>query len=189
MKRIGAAFLALFLLVPSTGMTQEAAPLWSALAKGGHVALMRHALAPGIGDPEGFRIADCSTQRNLNDEGRAQARRTGDAFRRNKVGIAQVISSEWCRCVETAELLKLGQVQKFSALNSFFELRENQDKQMADLRSFLSALDPAGPSLVMVTHQVNISALTGEFPRSGEIIVLKLGGADGFTVAGSIPAL
>ena len=189
MSRIGAALLALLLLVPSAGKAQEAAPLWFALAKGGHVALMRHALAPGIGDPKGFRIGDCSTQRNLNDEGRAQAHRIGDAFRRNKVGIAQVISSEWCRCVETAELLGLGRVQEFSALNSFFQSRGNRDKQMADLRSFLSQLDPAGPSLVMVTHQVNISALTGEFPRSGEIVVLKLGGRDGFAVAGSIPAL
>ena len=182
------ALCVVLLLAPTPAKTADARALWSALAKGGHVALMRHALAPGIGDPEGFRLEACETQRNLNDEGRDQARRTGEAFRHNGVAVGKVLSSEWCRCVETAELMKLAAMEKLPALNSFFESRENESAQTRTVRSMLAQLDLKGASVVMVTHQVNITALTGEYPQSGEIVVLKLGGPDGFSVAGRIPA-
>lgn len=188
--RRGVVILALvLLLLPAAARADDTAALWSALAEGGHVALMRHALAPGIGDPEGFQLDSCDTQRNLNDEGRAQAQRTGAAFRRNGVAVGRILSSEWCRCLETAVLLKLAEVQRFPALNSFFEARENEGKQTRSARATLSKLDPAAPSIVMVTHQVNITALTGEYPQSGAIVVLKPGGPDGFEVIGTIPAL
>lgn len=176
------------LLAPTPAKTADARVLWSSLAKGGHVALMRHALAPGVGDPEGFQLDACETQRNLNGEGRDQARQIGEAFRRNGVAVDKVLSSEWCRCVETAELMKLTAVEKLPALNSFFESRENEPAQTRTVRAMLEQLDPNGASVVMVTHQVNITALTGEYAQSGEIVVLKLGGSDGFTVAGRIPA-
>jgi phosphohistidine phosphatase SixA len=187
MTHTRAVFLALTLLLPWPVAAQDAASLWAALAGGGHVAMMRHALAPGIGDPAAFDLKDCATQRNLNDEGRAQARRTGDAFRRNGVVVARLLSSEWCRCLETAALLKLAKVESFAGLNSFFEGQYDEGDQTRAVRAQLSRLDAAGHSTVMVTHQVNISALTGEYAQSGAIVVLKLGGPNGFKVVGTIP--
>lgn len=163
--------------------------LWAAVAEGGHVALMRHARAPGTGDPDNFRLGDCSTQRNLDETGRDQARRTGDAFREHGVVLGRVLSSQWCRCLETAELLALGTVEPFAPLNSFFGDRARGPDQTEAVRALLADADPDGPSLVMVTHQVNITALTGIFPRSGEIVVLRLGGPEMFETIGSIAAL
>jgi len=179
--------VSVLMLAPSPAAAQDTASLWAALAGGGHVALMRHALAPGIGDPAEFQINDCATQRNLNDEGRAQARRTGDAFRRNGVVVGRLLSSEWCRCLETAALMKLAKVESFAGLNSFFEGQYDEDDQTRAVRDLVSRLDPKGRSLVMVTHQVNISALTGGGAQSGAIVVLKLGGPGGFEVRGTIP--
>ncbi len=189
--RAAAALAALLmLLVPGAApRAAEAEALWQALGEGGHIALMRHAEAPGTGDPAEFALRDCATQRNLDADGRAQARRTGAAFRDRGVTVGRVFSSQWCRCLETARLLDLGPVEELPALNSFFRARERAEAQTAALRAVLAGLDPDGPSHVMVTHQVNITALTGVFPRSGEIVVLRLGGQGGAEVAGRIPAL
>jgi phosphohistidine phosphatase SixA len=185
---IARAVLAAALLVAAApGRADEA--LWAALADGGHVALMRHAEAPGTGDPENFRLEDCSTQRNLDEAGREQARRTGEAFRDHGVAIGRVLSSRWCRCLETAELLELGNVEPFAPLDSFFGDRGRGPDQTAAVRALLADADAEGPSLVMVTHQVNITALTGIFPRSGEIVVLRLGGPQIFETLGAISAL
>jgi phosphohistidine phosphatase SixA len=180
------AVLALALLLGATPTRADEA-LWAALAEGGHVALMRHALAPGTGDPEHFRLDDCGTQRNLDQAGREQARRTGEAFRERGVEIGQVLSSQWCRCLQTAELLALGEA--FPPLNSFFGVRERAPDQTEAVRALLAQADAEGPSLVMVTHQVNITALTGISPRSGEIVVLRLGGPDSFETIGVLAAL
>jgi phosphohistidine phosphatase SixA len=182
------AMLAVALLL-TTGPARADEALWAALADGGHVALMRHALAPGTGDPEGFRLNDCGTQRNLDQTGRDQARRTGKLFREHGVAVGQVLSSQWCRCLETAELLALGEVFPFPPLNSFFGERERGRDQTEAVRAFLASADAEGPSLVLVTHQVNITALTGIFPASGEIVVLRLGGEDIFETIGAIAAL
>jgi broad specificity phosphatase PhoE len=141
----------------------------------GDVLLLRHALAPGIGDPPDFRVDDCATQRNLNDEGRAQARAIGDWLRERGVTAARVYSSQWCRCLETAELLDLGEVTPLPALNSFFETREDREPNLAALREFLSARQPDGRPLVLVTHQVTVSALSGQFVSSGNGVVATLG--------------
>jgi phosphohistidine phosphatase SixA len=186
LKTLTCTVLAL-LLVAEPARGDEA--LWTALADGGHVALMRHALAPGTGDPENFRLDDCSTQRNLDEAGRDQARRTGQAFRERGVEIGQVLSSQWCRCLETAELLALGEVEPFPPLNSFFGARERAPNQTEAVRALLAQADAEGPSLVMVTHQVNITALTGIFPGSGEIVVLSLGGPGIFETIGVLAAL
>ena len=180
--------LAVALLVATVPAHADEA-LWAALADGGHVALMRHAQAPGTGDPENFRLDDCSTQRNLDQTGRDQARRTGEMFRERGVTIGRVLSSQWCRCLETAELLALGEALPFAPLNSFFGERAREPGQTEAVRAFLAEADAEGPSLVMVTHQVNITALTGIFPRSGEIVVLRLGGPDIFETIGAISAL
>ena len=164
--------------------------LWQALANGGHVALMRHAQAPGIGDPAEFDLDDCGTQRNLSEQGRAQAKGIGDRFRANGISSAQVQSSQWCRCLETARLLKLGKVQLNPALNSFFRDDAKESERTVAARALIQAqADEAnnGP-LVLVTHQVNITALTGVFPASGEIVVVKPT-ADGVETIGRIRSL
>jgi phosphohistidine phosphatase SixA len=145
--------------------------LWSALASGQAVAIMRHALAPGTGDPAGFRLDDCSTQRNLSDAGRAQAKAIGDRLRRNGIDQAEVRSSQWCRCLDTAQHLGLGPVEPMPALNSFFGNRSRGPAQTRELREFLIDREADQP-LILVTHQVNITALTGVFPTSGEIVVI-----------------
>jgi phosphohistidine phosphatase SixA len=185
-KALACALMALVLLGASARADEA---LWAALAEGGHVAVMRHARAPGTGDPAGFRLDDCSTQRNLDRTGRDQARRTGQAFRERGVEVARVLSSQWCRCLETAELLALGEVESFPPLNSFFADRASEPAQTQAVRAFLANADAEGPSLVMVTHQVNITTLAGIFARSGEIVVLRLGGPEIFKTIGAISAL
>ena len=172
-------------LTPATAdQPIDAQSLWSALKSGGHIAIMRHALAPGGGDPADFRIDDCSTQRNLSDQGREQAKRTGLAFRSRNIAIGRVLSSRWCRCLETARLLDLASVEPFLALNSFFGRPERRTEQTAALREFVRR-PINGPSLILVSHQVNITALTGIFPSSGEIVVIRPGdGEQGFEVLG-----
>ena len=187
-KALAGGALAVTLLLAAEPARGDVA-LWAALADGGHVALMRHALAPGTGDPEHFRLDDCSSQRNLDQTGREQARRTGQAFRERGVEIGQVLSSQWCRCLETAELLALGEVEPFPPLNSLFGARERAPDQTEAVRALLAQADAEGASLVMVTHQVNITALTGISPRSGEIVVLRLGGPDIFETIGVLAAL
>lgn len=134
--------------------------------------MLRHALAPGTGDPAAFTLGDCSTQRNLSDEGRAQARRIGERFRTNGIESARVFSSQWCRTLETAELLGLGPVQPLPSLNSFFRNYQRSDLQTRTLRQWL-AEQASGEPLVLVTHQVNITALTDVYPASGELVVLR----------------
>lgn len=137
------------------------------------VAIMRHALAPGTGDPANFRLDDCATQRNLDDRGRAQARAAGDAIRAAGIRVDRVLTSQWCRCRETAELLGLGEPEDFPALNSFFEDRSTAGDQTAALKAFLADLPP-DQNVMLVTHQVNITALTGRGVSSGEIFLLRI---------------
>ena len=160
--------------------------LWQSLRDGEAAALMRHALAPGTGDPGNFDIDNCATQRNLSDRGREQARATGERFRRNGIEQAQVYSSRWCRCLETARLMSLGDVQPFAGLNSFFRDRSTEPEQSAATRALIEKhVADNGSPLVLVTHQVNITALTDVFPSSGEIVVVRPA-ADGLQVLGRI---
>lgn len=176
-----------FAIVLCCGMAGAAAAhgspqLWAALRSGAAVALVRHAEAPGTGDPAGFRLDDCSTQRNLSPAGRAQAARLGDSFRRQGIAGAEIRSSAWCRCRDTAAGLALGPVQEAAPLNSFFGDSDAAAERTAALRRLIAGL-PAGKAAVLVTHQVNITALTGVFPRSGEVIVVQ---RDGFAVLGRL---
>lgn len=168
------------------GFTNESeTELWEALRSGGHVVLMRHALAPGIGDPPEFSIVDCSTQRNLSEEGREQAKRIGDRFRVNGIESATVYTSQWCRCVDTAELLGLGLVNELPLLNSFYLDFQRREPQTQKLREWLTKQDLKKP-LVLVTHQVNINALTGAYTDSGEMIIVHRNDAGNFSVVGNI---
>lgn len=155
---------------------------WDSLKTPGAIAIMRHALAPGGSDPAGFTLGECATQRNLDDRGRDQATRTGAALRARGVVFDTVFTSQWCRTRETAELLDVGPVVEAPALNSFFDDRSTRDSQTRDTAQLLG--DTPG-RLMLVTHQVNISALAGRSTRSGEILVIVPQG-DSFQVIGSI---
>ncbi len=151
--------------------------LWAAVADGSHFAIMRHALAPGAGDPDEFSLGDCSTQRNLSDPGREQARRIGEQFRAHGIAAADVFTSQWCRCRETAEELQLGTVTELPPINSFFRDRSRAGQQTAQLIQWLKARKSARP-LVLVTHMANIHALADTVVSSGEFIVFKLSDDD-----------
>jgi phosphohistidine phosphatase SixA len=174
----------LTLTTVACGQTVSETELWKILKSGDGVALMRHATAPGTGDPDNFQLDDCSTQRNLSEEGREQAKRIGERFRGQGITEMAVYSSQWCRCLETAQLLELGEVTELPILNSFFSDRSTEETQTANVRGFINSYTGELP-LMLVTHQVNITALTGIVPASGEIIVLRRT-ADGFTVVRSI---
>ncbi|MGF1553507.1 MAG: histidine phosphatase family protein [Paracoccaceae bacterium] len=141
--------------------------------------IMRHALAPGYSDPAGFEIDDCSTQRNLDDRGRAQARETGERLAEAGVAVDRVLSSRWCRCLDTARLLNLGPVEEAEPLDSFFEARERRDAQTEALKALLLGLEPS-VACMLVTHQVNVSALIGRSATSGEVYAFEIDG-DGTT--------
>ena len=177
--------LAVLSCLDPTRANAEDAALWKALRTGGHVALMRHALAPGTGDPPAFALGDCGTQRNLSEEGRSQAARIGARFLANGIESARVFSSQWCRCLETARLLGLGPVEELAILNSFYERRERRDRQTQALEAWLASRDLEDP-MVLVTHQVNITALTGVFPASGELVVVRLSDDGEIVVVGSV---
>ena len=162
---------------PLEGMTAEEEMLWRKLAQAGeesYVVLLRHAIAPGTGDPTNFQLDDCSTQRNLSKAGRQQARAMGEAFRSRSIPVVKVLSSQWCRCLETAELMDVGIVEPFAPLNSFFRDRSTADDQTAQLKDYVATHQDRSGVIVMVTHQVNITALSNIFPQSGSAVVMQL---------------
>ncbi|MGQ3356468.1 MAG: histidine phosphatase family protein [Phreatobacter sp.] len=172
------------LLTPSSpALAQDAGRAWEVLAAGG-VVLFRHANAPGGGDPPGMRIGDCGSQRNLDAAGRDQARRIGAAFAGRGIAVGAVLTSQWCRTRETAALAFPGRGEDAPAFNSFFGDRATGPAQTEAARAVLGRWSGPG-ALVVVTHQVNITALTGIFPASGEGIVLERDGS-GWRVAGRI---
>jgi broad specificity phosphatase PhoE len=161
----------LLVLLPFTGLANEAA--WVAWRDGKAVLIMRHALAPGTGDPAQFTLTDCATQRNLNAQGRAQAAAWGKVIRQQYQDKVVLYSSQWCRCLETADLMAIAQVQPLPVLNSFFAGRGEKTRQTeALLQQF--AVSVLSMPTVLVSHQVNITALTGYFPASGEAAILAL---------------
>lgn len=171
-------------LALSSGARAQGDP-WAELREGAALVLLRHAVAPGTGDPTNFAVEDCSTQRNLSAEGRAQAGRIGDLFRDNGVAAARVFSSEWCRCLDTATLVGLGPVQKQPLLNSFFGNPEDGRPQTSALGRWMASLPP-GPPIVLVTHQVNITGLTGVVPASGELLFVASDAAEPLPVIGRV---
>jgi len=180
-----AGLLALTACGGSRAVSAQSDP-WAVLRRPGSFALIRHATAPGTNDPSGFRLEDCATQRNLSADGRAQSVRIGDLFRAHGIAAAEVYSSQWCRCLDTASLMKLGAVRPQPLLNSFFQDRSREAAQIEALRQWIGQLDLAKPT-VFVTHQVVVTALSQVFPGSGEIVAM-LRGADGrLSVQGRLP--
>ena len=168
MRFLIGVFAVLFSVVSASGDDKLTTAILSIDAD---VVFMRHALAPGFGDPANFELENCATQRNLDSVGREQAMNIGAQMRRSTTSFTEVLSSEWCRCKETAKLLGLGPSAPFSGLNSFFQDFADKDFVLEKLEQKLSQLDP-GVTL-MVTHQVVISSVTGQATGSGEFIAFN----------------
>ena len=145
--------------------------LIQSLKEGGKIIFIRHAYAPGGGDPDNFDVNDCSTQRNLNNKGISQSKLIGEFFVKNKIQIDQVLSSEWCRCKDTAKYA-FKNFKTFNALNSFFSSKfaQNEDKQIKDLKNFIQNWK-SEKNLVLVTHYVVISSMLNMAVGSGEIVI------------------
>jgi phosphohistidine phosphatase SixA len=167
-----------------SGPVAASEAVWAALREGGTVAMIRHARAPGTGDPPVFRLDDCTTQRNLSEEGRSQARRLGTIVRERGVAVARVLSSRWCRALDTARLAFRESTEPFPPLDSFFGDRPRGAEQTAAVRAAVESWRGPGV-LALVTHQVNITALTSVFPAEGEIMVLKPR-TGGFDIVGTV---
>ena len=144
------------------------------LKEGGKLVFIRHAYAPGSGDPENFDINDCSTQRNLNDAGIKQAKKIGNYFVKNEIPIDKIISSEWCRCKETA-LLGFKKFESKSFLNSFFgpKFEKNRNQQIKDLKKYIKEWQ-SEKNLVLITHYVVIVDSLDYASLSGEIVISDL---------------
>lgn len=160
--------------------------LWSLLKSGGQVVLMRHTVTtPGVGDPDGMTLNDCSTQRNLTDEGRAHATRIGQAFRTRGVTVGEVLSSPWCRCLDTARLAFGSSPQVSTALSNLFGQSEQKGLQVEQLKSLISR-KPRSGNVVLVTHGSTIQSVIGINPAVGEMVVISPKDGGQFAVAGRL---
>ena len=173
-------FLVLYvLLFAQSKLALAQSELANKLQDGTHVLLMRHADAPGYGDPKNYQISQCSTQRNLGDLGRKQAKAIGDWLSKQGIQQAKVYSSPWCRCVDTATLLNKGEVKKELALGSFFDDMSQAKKQTEELTKFIAVERKQSPNvpIIMVTHHVNIQSYVGEVVNSGDMVLVKVDSA------------
>ena len=165
-----------FLLASLCGVNPANAGLAQDLKDGQHVLLMRHADAPGYGDPAGYVLGQCATQRNLGDAGKKQAQTIGAWLSQQGIASAQVFSSPWCRCLDTAQLLNKGAVKTEASLGSFFDNMALERKQTKALEAFiqLELAKPAKGPLILVTHHVNIQAYTGKVVGVGDMVLVKV---------------
>lgn len=155
----------------------------------GVVVLYRHAIAPGGGDPAGFQIDECATQRNLSQDGRSQARRMGRELKSERVPVINVRSSRWCRALQTARLMNIGKVQVTPALNSVFTASSAQARrQQSQTERLIRTHRSQAGVLVLVGHQANIIDLTGIAPESGEGVVVRMNQTGKIIVLGRVPA-
>ena len=172
--------LFLFLFTSQLNASDQA---WDIAQEGNKIILIRHSLAPGGGDPPGFKINDCKTQRNLNRIGINQSKKIGELFKKNKVPVDQVLSSQWCRCKDTAKYA-FGNYKEFTALNSTFQqpFDSNEGKQLRELYKFVKKWNGKDKNLILVTHYSIITAVTNAVPSSGEIVIVD----KNFKVLGTI---
>ncbi|MDB5580236.1 MAG: hypothetical protein JWR80_5412 [Bradyrhizobium sp.] len=192
MRRIRFAILAAVLaILLGNGAASDIArageaEAWSALRAGRHVALMRHADAPGgVGDPPGFKVEDCATQRNLSVKGRADALKIGTRLRSEGITLQTILSSPWCRCIDTATLLQLGPVKTEPTFGNVVVLRDQREALASGARAVIDQWTGSG-TLLVVTHGANIQALTGIQPASGEIVVVRGGSGGGREAVGRL---
>jgi broad specificity phosphatase PhoE len=182
------------LVITPAAAADESKAAWDALAAGGHIALIRHANAPGPslgqgGDPPGFSINDCRTQRNLDEMGRGQAKTLGEAFRLHGVRVDRIQSSPWCRCLDTANLMAVGKVETSWALVPSTDRNPNAPAALRALKELVANWRGPG-TLVLITHGLTIRALIGIVPNQAEIVVLRPtpGSESGPQVVGRIAA-
>jgi len=179
------ALLVVLLVLCAPARADEA--LWTLLKGGGQVVLIRHALTdPGVGDPPEFKLDDCRTQRNLSQEGRRDAQRLGTLLRQHAIPVERVLSSPWCRCLETARLAFGFDVQPDAALGNLFTHPQNREAQLAAFRK-LVAVAPANGNLMLVTHGATTLAFTGVSPVPAEMVIVTPEGGGAYRVAGRIP--
>ena len=177
MKPIHQIVLTLFLLLTSLwGIGPAHAGFAQDLQDGQHVLLMRHADAPGYGDPAGYVLGQCASQRNLGDAGKKQAQAIGAWLSQQGIASAHVFSSPWCRCVDTAQLLNKGAVKTEASLGSFFDNMALEKKQTKALESFIKheLAKPSKAPRILVTHHVNIQAYTGKVVGVGDMVLVKV---------------
>ena len=169
-KQIISLFIIIFSLISFHAHSSE--QNWKPAQDGDKIILIRHAKAPGGGDPKGFKIEVCKTQRNLDIMGINQSKKIGKLFRENNIKIDKVLSSQWCRCKDTAKYA-FGDFKEFSALNSTYTppYDQNEKQQIKDLKNYVSNWKGEGGNLVLVTHYVIILAITGETASSGELVI------------------
>tara|TARA_B100002052_G_C15835131_1_gene577360 strand:- start:518 stop:1078 length:561 start_codon:yes stop_codon:yes gene_type:complete len=170
-KKIISLSISLFVIFFSSQLNASD-QAWNLAQEGNKVILIRHSLAPGGGDPPGFKINDCETQRNLNRTGINQSKKIGKLFKKNKVSVDQVLSSQWCRCKDTAKYA-FGKYKEFNALNSTFQspYNKNEGRQLKELYNFVKKWNGNGKNLVLITHYSIITAVTNAVPSSGEIVI------------------
>ena len=181
--------VAIPLIITPASAGDDSKEAWAALVKGGHVALIRHGNAPPGrgGDPPGFKIDDCQTQRNLDEIGREQAKALGEAFRKHGVRVDRIQSSPWCRCMETASLMAVGQVESSWALVP--DRNPNAPVRLLELKEIVSTWRGPG-TLVLITHALTVRPMIGILPAQGETVVLEPtpGSEPGVHVVGRIAA-
>ena len=179
------SILGLIAISPVNAQTSGDDPV-DQMKKGGSILMIRHAFAPGKGDPHNFKIGDCSTQRNLDDRGRAQAKAIGDWLRSKGIQKAKVYSSQWCRYLETAKLIDIGIVTELPALNSFFDRPQDREPNIRALRTFIAKQPIDGELIILVTHFVTISAIAQQAVSSGEGVVLKTAEESSLAIVGRL---
>jgi len=185
-RALALVFAMLVVMAVGPARADEAAA-WAALRQGGVVALMRHGDAPGVGDPSGWRLDDCKTQRNLGEQGRAEARAVGVRLRAERIAFARVLSSPWCRCLDTAALVDVGPVRIDPTFANAFLLRDRREALREGGRAVIAAWRGPGVLLV-VTHGENIHALTGQSPAPAEVVVVTTGADGTLRPVGTLPA-
>lgn len=188
MRRAPVALLVAVIAVVLPGAAEAREPLWALLKAGAQVVLIRHAITtPGVGDPAGFKLEDCATQRNLTEAGRVDARRLGEAFRARGVPVGRVLSSPWCRCLETARLA-FGKAESSTPLSNLYGRPDASVPQVRQLEALIGAWRPEGEggNLVLVSHGSTILALTGVSLAPAEMVVVTPRPGEKFTVAGRL---
>lgn len=172
LRAIRSALFIAMALAGSAAYGADDLAAWTALRGDGHVALIRHASAPGpAGDPADYKLDDCTTQRNLSEQGSAEARALGERFRLQRVNVGKIVSSQWCRCRQTAELMNIGPIEDAPTFNNAFVLNTKRGELTAGARDMIGAWRGPG-TLVVVTHGENIQLILGLRPREGEVIVV-----------------
>jgi len=187
MRYVTLVFVTIGLVLAASALAIAQEDLVAALRTPGHIGLMRHSTAPGSDDPPNFKLGECSTQRNLSAGGRAQAQAIGARLRQAGLTGVRVVSSQWCRTLDTARLLGIGTVEELPSLNSLVSYPGQSAAMTADARRWILSQGTSKPT-ILVTHQINIGAIVNAYPNEGDIVVVQRTGAGELRVLGTIPA-